>query len=58
MAFMRDIRRPCDRCNGKTATHEVVNNRNAPLGRFCGRCASAALRAQQAVEDAATDGRP
>lgn len=42
MAYLRSIKRSC-RC-GATATEQLHNNRNAPMGCYCKRCAKRALR--------------
>ena len=52
MAYLRDIAMKCERCM-RPATVEVVNNRNAPIGRFCARCGRMKLREQQERERAA-----
>lgn len=43
MAHLRKLPRPKCSC-GKTATTELVNGVNAPIGVYCGRCAPGALR--------------
>lgn len=52
MAYLRDIAVKCARCL-RPATVELLNNRNAVIGRYCKRCGAAALRDQQGRERAA-----
>lgn len=52
MAYLRDIAHKCGRCM-KNATVELVNNRNAAVGRFCWSCGQKELAAQKAREKAA-----
>lgn len=49
MAYLRNLVQRCDECSA-VATAELVNNRNAVIGRFCRRHASRALRRVQADE--------
>ena len=51
MAYLRDIASKCGRCM-KNATVELVNNRNAAVGRFCWSCGQKELAAQKAREKA------
>lgn len=58
MAYLLDIHRPrCAECT-KYATVELRNNVNGTVGLFCATHGRAALRRQQATEEAAyTDRR-
>lgn len=53
MAYLRSIVTYCERCPGQRATVELVNNRNAVVGRFCARCGRVKLRELQERERAA-----
>ena len=52
MAHLREIVRPKCWC-GKSATHQVVNNQNAPQGDYCERHAVQRRREVQALEEQA-----
>lgn len=58
MAYLRDITTKCERCRNLAstttpATVELVNNRNAVIGRYCARCGRVKLRELQERERAA-----
>lgn len=50
MAYMTDARSTCPRCSTKPATHDVFNNRNAHIGKFCERCAKARVKELDTLE--------
>lgn len=53
MAYLREITRPCAHSGcARTATHEVVNWRNAPYGSYCKRHATAERVRLQVDEEA------
>jgi len=44
MAYMRELKVLCNRCEKKRATHEIFNRYNSSYGKYCKPCANTMLK--------------